>query len=196
MPKKLGDMRSTRWSLTVWMPPYTKESANEMIQRAVMSNRNWQVEGQVEKGEESGKLHYQLLLKTPQVRGTQIQKFFPSVHIEEARNPQALENYVHKEETRVEEFKTVENRFISWREVRDKFYEWVVEYGEAHVEHDHERLRLWDQFIGESWLNGIECDIVGVNPQYRSCILKFWKYGVLRQTNRQTNISVDRQTDR
>lgn len=187
------DSRATAWSVTLNMKTIPRDKCEEYIGRA--RQNNWNVEGQIEQGEQ-GTQHYQLLVRTPQVRFSAVKKMFPTAHIEVCRNVAAMKNYVHKEETRVEELKSVENKYVSWKDVRDKFYEWVVEYGEAHAEHDYDRLRLWDQFIGESWMNGIECDIIGVNPQYRSCILKFWKYGVLRQTDRQTNISIDRQTDR
>lgn len=62
--------------------------------------RGWKVDGQLEKGE-NGTPHYQLILKTPQVRFSAVKKAFPRAHIEVARNVQALEQYVKKDETRV-----------------------------------------------------------------------------------------------
>lgn len=187
------DSRATAWSVTMNMKNIPKDKCEEYIGRA--RQNNWNVEGQIEQGEQ-GTQHYQLLVRTPQVRFSAVKKAFPTAHIEVCKNVSALRNYVHKEDTRVEEIKSVENKFVSWKDIRDKFYEWVVEYGEGHVKDQQRQLDLWDQFCGESWLQGIECDIICVNPQYRSCVIKFWKYGVRRQTEKTDNISIDRQTDR
>lgn len=168
------DTRATLWSLTIWMPPYTEDSAKEMLERVAQQNPKWVIEGQLEKGEQSGRLHYQLMVKTPQVRHSALRKAFPSCHIEEARNRKALEQYVHKDETRVGEFKTIENRFPTWPVVRDMFIKWLVD---ARSEYDltwsERRLDAWDEFISQSIKEGVECDLVGVNPQYRSCIIKY-----------------------
>ena len=118
---------------------------------------DWAIEGQIEQGKIDDKLHGQLFLKTPQTRGTKIAKFFPHSHIEEARNKFALQNYVHKEETRVGEFKTVENRSPQWSVVCDKFYDWLIiktDYA-SQIRQDDEKLALWDEFIGLSIEEGM-----------------------------------------
>lgn len=86
--------RATCWSLTINNPTKSDE---EWIQQA--RQKGWQVEGQLEKGKE-GTEHYQLMVKTPQVRFSAVKKQFPRAHIEIARNPAALAQYVAKEETR------------------------------------------------------------------------------------------------
>lgn len=195
-----SDTRATRWSLTIWLPPYTEATAKEMVERAVARNPKWSVEGQMEKGKNSeGKLHYQLMVKTPQVRHSALRKEFPSCHIEEARNSKALQNYVHKDDTRVAEFKTVTGNFIKWETLRSKFYEWLVQTEDVAVggyRHDHERLAKWDEFIGLSIEEGIECDLMGVNPQYRSCIVRYWDSYLRRHVSQDRQTFVDeRQTD-
>lgn len=171
-----------------------------MIETACANNPKWSVEGQLEKGSTSeGKLHYQLMVKTPQVRHSALRKAFPSCHIEEARNAKALENYVHKEETRVGEFKTVVPTFIKWEVLRSKFFEWLVKTEDVGIhsyQHDYERLAKWDEFIGLSIEEGMEVDLMGVNPQYRSCISRYWTSYVRRQidTDRQTFVD-ESQTD-
>lgn len=61
----------------------------------------WTLEGQLEKGAE-GTPHYQLAVRTPvQVRFSAVKKMFSRAHIEIARKPKALVQYVTKEETRV-----------------------------------------------------------------------------------------------
>ena len=66
----------------------------------------WILQGQEEVGKE-GTPHLQLMLKCSRTeRFSAVKKVFPRAHIEVARNQTALSAYVHKEETRVDEFKT------------------------------------------------------------------------------------------
>jgi len=171
-------MRTTRWSITYWLTEGRTQETLETLVQAMPGD--WALEGQIEKGTDSeGKLHAQLFLKTPQTRGSRILKFFPNSHIEEARNAFALQNYVHKDDTRVAEFKTVENRSPQWRIVRDKFYDWLVETKQATLHLDElEKYHLWDRFIILSLKEKMEVDLIGVNPQYRSCINKYWEAGI------------------
>jgi len=176
--KALCDIRATKWSITYWL---TEGRTQETLEALVQSMPgDWSLEGQIEKGTDSeGKLHAQLFLKTPQSRGTRIKKFFPNSHIEEARNAFALQTYVHKEDTRVAEFKTVENRSPQWRVVRDKFYDWLVETKQASYHLDElEKLHLWDKFVIVSLKEKMEIDVIGVNPQYRLCIKLYWEAGI------------------
>jgi len=190
------DMKATRWSITYWL---TEDSGNteETFQTCIQNMpTDWQMEGQYEKGEKDGKLHLQLLLKTPQSRGTRIVKFFPKCHIEEARNGFALQTYVHKEETRVGEFKTIENRSPQWAIVVEKFADWYIPQNPTNLSvMEEERLRLWDRFIGLSIEEGMKVDIIGVNPQYRSCILKYWS-SYMKLAFLRLETSVDKKTDK
>jgi len=175
---------------------YTPETIDEFTQK--MPN-DWSLEGQMEMGKDSeGKLHYQLLLKTPQTRGTRVAKFFPKCYIDEAHKYHALKVYVHKEDTRVAEFKTVENRSPQWSVVCDKFFDYLIrEQPETSMFGvvDEERMRLWDKFIGISIEEGMRVDIIGVNPQYRSCIQRYWlNYMALAKTRAPVD-RIDRQTD-
>ena len=181
--------RASNWSVTLNMKNISQERCEEFIEAA--KGLGWGIEGQIEAGEE-GTRHYQLLVKTPQIRFSAVKKVFPTAHIEKARNVAALKAYVHKDETRLEEFKTVENKFVQFKEVRDRFFEWIIATCGPEVETgEYERMRLWDQFIGISITENIECDVIGVNPQYRSCIQRYWSSYVRRQIDRQT----DRQTE-
>lgn len=67
---------------------------------AIARQKGWKVDGQREQGTE-GTEHFQLILRTPQVRFAAVKKIFPRAHIEVARNPAALSQYVAKEATRV-----------------------------------------------------------------------------------------------
>lgn len=197
--KRLCDMRQTAWCITMWLTEetgYTPESIHDLTQ--AMPN-DWSLEGQMEMGKDSeGKLHYQLLLKTPQTRGTRVAKFFPKCYIDEAHKFHALKAYVHKQDTRVAEFKSVENRSPQWSVVCDKFFDWLIrEQPEVSMFGvvEEERMRLWDKFIGLSIEEGMRVDIIGVNPQYRSCIQRYWSNYIALAKTRAPVDKVDRQTE-
>lgn len=199
--KKPSEMKTNKWAITYWLTEgRTKETLEQLVQSMPS---NWAVEGQIEQGVDSQqKLHAQLFLKTEQTRGTKIQKYFPNCHISEAKNAFALSNYVHKEETRVDVFKTVENRSPQWSVVCQKFFDWVIQdpikmRARDSTEHDQqcERLEIWDHFIGISIEEGMHVDLIGVNPQYRSAVRGYWISYVRRAVlNSQT--FVDKKTDR
>jgi len=85
------------WSITINNP--TTED-NQQI--ALLSTKKWVKEwkGQLEKGAE-GTEHIQGMLRTESVRFTQVKKALTRAHIEVAKNPIALAQYVQKEDTRV-----------------------------------------------------------------------------------------------
>lgn len=188
--------RSSAWSVTCNLKTVSRSTVDACIDAAKANG--WGVEGQLEQGEE-GTQHYQLMVKTPQVRFAAVKRVFPTAHIEPARNVSALKTYVHKVDTRVETLKSVEVSFLTWSQVRDKFFQWVVETKDVLSSGflDEDRLRVWDEFIGLSIEEGMNVDLIGVNPQHRSCILRYWESYVRRQLDkRQTELSVDkRQTD-
>lgn len=198
--KSPSQMKTSKWCITYWLTDgRTVETLNELVKNMP---ENWSLEGQIEQGYDSNdKLHAQLFLKTEQTRGTRIVKFFPNCYIDEARNPFALKEYCHKDKTRVAEFKTVENRSPDWKVVRDKFFDWLIEtepfYG--HVKDDLDervspRLELWDKFMNISIAEGMCIELVGVNPQYRSAVRRYWDGFIACAEKRAT--SIDRQTDR
>lgn len=197
--KKPSQMKTTRWSMVYWLTEgRTRADFDALVQNMPT---DWHIEGQVEQGETSdGKLHLQLYLVTPQTRGSKIIKFFPSATIDEARNQFALQNYVHKTDTRVAEFKTIENRSPQWSIVSDKFFDWVLrektDNGFFGVP-DEERLKLWDTFIGLSIREGMRIDVIGVNPQYRSCITRYWSdYIEFAKTRASVDKCLDKDKDK
>jgi len=194
--KALSNMRTKNWAVTMWLTEgRSVETLNELAQ--AMPN-SWALQGQIEQGTDSDdKLHAQLMLNTEFTRGTRIAKFFPNCHISEARNKFALKEYVHKDRTRVGEFKSVENRSPQWSVVCDKFFDYLVaqELPPRVDEHDENvKYHLWDKFIGLSIREGMRVDIIGVNPQYRSCINKYWSDYLWCAFARKA--SVDKTTDR
>lgn len=176
--------RGTCWSVTCNLKNISRSTVEQHIENAKLSG--WGIEGQIEKGEE-GTEHFQLMVKTPQVRFSAVKKMFPTAHIELARNRTALAQYVQKEDTRVESIRSVEVSFLTYPMVRKKFFEWVIQEGRSHI-HDHDaRLQTWDTFIGLSISEGMEVDLIGMNPQHRGCICKYWDSYIARA------LSLDRQ---
>lgn len=109
--------RATCWSVTINNPIPADEE-----QIALARQKGWKVEGQLETGSE-GTPHYQLAVRTPQVRFSALKKAFPRAHIEVARNPTALSNYVQKEQTRTGELPASQDRYPSLK----RFWEMVVD---------------------------------------------------------------------
>jgi len=181
--------RATKWSVTINMKTAaTRETAEHCI--ATARQKGWTVIGQIEKGAE-GTEHYQLAVATPQMRFTALKKVFPSAHIEVAKDWNALLKYCQKEDTRVG--KLIDFKFVSFQMVRDKFFDYIITTSHSDTEYElteETKMALWDAFIGHSLEQRIEADLVGVNPQYRSCIQRYWNayicLAVRRQTDRQT----------
>lgn len=188
--------RSSHWSLTCWFTEksgWTRRKLDEFVANEMDST--WSIEGQIEEGEDSQGLHAQLHLHTPWIRASKIMKAMPKVHVEVARKLIALKQYVHKDETRVDEFKTVETKSPQWHIVISRFAQWVLEtHPQLPDEPPEERkLFIWDEFIRESIREGMRLDIVGVNPQYRSCVIRYWTAYMWVAENRPP---LDKQTDR
>jgi len=117
----MNTTRSTCWSLTIANP--TPKQEEEIAQAR---QKGWEVTGQKERGE-GGLLHYQLMLKTPQVRFSAVKKQFATAHIELARNPAALATYVGKEETRVGPLSKASDRYPSLSKYWDLIWTFVYE---------------------------------------------------------------------
>lgn len=183
-PKPLHQMKTTKWCLTYWL---TEDRTIDTLKNLTEHMpTNWKLEGQIEQGlDQEDKLHAQLMLHTEHTRGTKVGKYFPNTYIAEARNKFALKSYVHKEVTRVAEFKTVENRSPSWPVVRNKFYEWYCANHDVTLKVDEQdRYAYWDIFIGRSMEEGMEVDLIGVNPQYRSCINRYWSNMIRKEMSK------------
>lgn len=189
--------RSVYWSVTINNP---REDDEENIANA--RTRGWVVEGQKEVGE-NGTPHYQLMVNTrTQQRFTALKKQFPRAHIEQARKPTALKQYVHKQETRVAELQVSERYITSNKKLFDMVFDYLegceppkqyrIMVGEERP-YDPEFFKILDAFdhaccylIRQGYYN---VETMAVNPQVRSAIQKFWTAMLYRR-------QVDRQTDR
>jgi len=182
--------RATLWSVTINNPTAVDE---EHI--ALARQKGWRVEGQLERGKE-GTPHYQLMLKTPQVRFSAVKKQFPRAHIEVARNAAALEQYVAKEETREGSLPVENDRYPSLAKLWALFSDWIIMRDENTLKETWKPnmwLQRFDQFAEDAILEGYVVETMAVNPQIRAIVKQFGRAVVIRAQNirRQT----DRQTD-
>ena len=63
------------------------------------------------------------------MRFSAVKKAFPRANIQVARNVAALQQYVHKEDTRVEELSTSNEMYPSLQKFWDMLYEYMVTAG-------------------------------------------------------------------
>lgn len=167
--------RATSWSVTINNP--TQEDEEQI---ALARQRGWKIEGQLEKGA-SGTPHYQLHVRTPQVRFSALKKAFPRSHIEIARNSAALAAYVTKADTRVGSLQSSQETYPSL----SKF--WVLVYNELSDEwngpaedyildnkmNDKHLLMMFDEVVYRLIYNGYHVESYATNPQIRSQFTKF-----------------------
>lgn len=183
--------RSTCWSITINNPtPDDREQLNRC------SQKGWRIEGQQEVGE-NGTLHYQCLLRTPQVRFNAVKNHFTRAHIDIARNVSALERYVHKEETRVGDLPLEPNKYPSLSRYWGLVYTYCVDNLLLDCAYPHrpvwyktvDVLGVLDEATDYLIREGYHVETLCVNPQTRSAFLKF-ALAIFRRAY------VDRQTDR
>lgn len=175
--------RSNCWSVTINNPlPIDEENI------ALARQKGWKVDGQLERGAQ-GTLHYQLIVRTPQVRFSALKKAFPRAHIEASRNPTALAQYVQKDQTRVASLSVDQSRYPSQLQI---FRWFAFYYRDSKKDNpDITNLQIFDlmirQKIRQGYYIGAEC----MNPQIRAFFKKFGDDVAFREIS-----SLDRQTDR
>lgn len=96
MVKSMNTVKARVWSITINNP-----TTDDLQQWEAMKGLTWvrEQKGQMEQGE-SGTPHLQAMLRTENVRMSQVKRALPRAHIEPARNADALARYVQKDETR------------------------------------------------------------------------------------------------
>lgn len=198
------DNRATCWSVTINNP-----TADDDESIALARQKGWKVEGQKERGE-SGTVHYQLMVRTPQVRFSAVKKQFPRAHIEQARNSHALELYVHKDQSREGQLSDQSEQYPSltkfWDLVIDQLDAWncinfcyicnpVDERGtfwwkEAPVQYRRDPLNALDDVATVLIEQGYFVESLACNPQVRMAWRKFYTAIAIRVQRRR-----DRQTE-
>jgi len=168
--------RATCWSITINNPIGADE---ENMARA--RQKGWKVDGQLEVGKD-GTPHYQLIVRTPQVRFPAVKKAFPRAHIEVARNPAALATYVHKDDTKAGELSSQSEMYPSLSKFWDLFYQWFHDASSNSerelglvVENIDKRLLeiQFHSFVGEYIQRGYHIETIACNPATIFCLRKY-----------------------
>lgn len=176
-----GSVRASCWSITINNP--TDQETTCLVP-------GWKLEGQFEVGKE-GTRHFQGMLITPQVRFTQVKRNFPRAHIEVAKSKKALEVYVHKPETRVQEFTpgpAVPNMFQAqdliagdWKETEWKELERLEFMKDKGIPLDDLALVYLDKLVSRRIINGQRgLEFIAINPMWRSSWKRFWRSIIAR----------------
>lgn len=188
--------RFSCWSVTINNPTAADD---ECI--ALARQKGWKVEGQQEC---VGTPHYQLMVRTGQVRFSALKKAFPRAHIEPARNSAALAAYVVKEESRTGSLPTTSDLYPSldkmWTLICSRLSQknWVDDelYEDLHAPSvwykdapSKDALRNFDLIVLELIDEGYRIETIAANPQTRSSWLKFHRALIRRSY-------ADSQTDR
>jgi len=186
--------RATHWSVTINNP--SREDEDQM---EIARSKGWTVTGQKEVGAE-GTPHYQLAVRTPQVRFSALKKAFPRAHIEVARNPAALAQYVAKEDTRVAQLPAPSGMYPTLRQTWGLIYQrnntqssdgWdlTVEDHATFVDTDRQAalardpLKWLDLQVSELISEGYNIESLAVNPSTRSAWKKYWR-SILQREHR------------
>lgn len=186
--------RGNCWSVTINNPV----AADEEAISSARQRSGWIVVGQLEKGE-NGTPHYQLMLKTPQVRFSAVKKLFPRAHIEKARNSAALGTYVQKEETRIGELVENNEMYPTLQTAFDMFSSWLHNRVLHNIDANYQSFtpEVWldkfDAFCAAKITEGYVLETLAVNPQVRSSIKKFGCEIYIRSNIRRQK--TDRQTE-
>jgi len=184
--------RATCWSITINNP---KEAEMKPILPA-----KWSLSGQMEAGAE-GTLHYQAVLKTPQVRFSAVKQIFPRAHIEVARNKAALQNYCHKPETRVglvpDLTSSIPTLFDYIHVIARRFdSDECEQYASVNeIKEDDAFMAYIDYLVDCDIQNGkIGVEIISINPMWRSAWKRHGRSMILREQKLSLQTK-DRQTD-
>jgi len=188
--------RATCWSVTINNPiPPDEENI------ALARQKGWKVDGQLEKGAQ-GTLHYQLCVKTPQVRFSAVKKAFPRAHIEVARNAPALAAYVGKSETAVAPLPSQSESYPSLSKFWELIYGCLDLVWGSHprfpgkdCDRFREPMRAFDIMVSQLIAEGYHVESIACNPLTRSmwklyhpAIIQRQRAVIVRQTDSQPDL--------
>lgn len=177
-------VKATCWSITINNP--TDDDVR-------IDMPGWKLEGQFEVGKE-GTRHFQGMLKTPHVRFSAVKKLLPRAHIEVAKNPQALQKYVHKEESRVDVYTPGDVPTIfQYQEIvatawcPDEWSKMVENVLEEKI--DDTAMLYLDILVKRDIESGKRgCEWIAINPMWRSSWKKFWRSIIKRHANEKAKL--------
>jgi len=177
-------VKATCWSITINNP-----TDDDMR----IDMPGWKLEGQFEVGKE-GTRHFQGMLKTPHVRFSAVKKLLPRAHIEVAKNPQALQKYVHKDESRVDVYTPGDIPTIfQYQEViatawsPDEWSRMIENVSEEKI--DDSAMLYLDILVKRDIESGKRgCEWIAINPMWRSSWKKFWRSIIKRHANEKAKL--------
>lgn len=200
--------RATMWSVTINNPSADDEESINLARQ-----KGWQVLGQLEVGAE-GTPHYQLAVKTPQVRFSSLKKAFPRAHIEVAKSAPALLKYVEKESTRAGTLPTQQDKYPSLSKYWDLIFRHLNGLGKDGLDYvdleegkvcfyNESRERLYrksplsvlDEATRVLIAQGYHVEGIGGNPNTRSQWKLYSDSIILRSYETQKNVEIDIQQD-
>jgi len=197
--------RATCWSVTINNPTPADDEAI-----ALARQKGWIVFGQIEKGEE-GTPHYQLMLRTPQVRWSAVKKHFDRAHIEVAHDPIALQKYVGKVESRVGNLPSTD-KYPSMSKLWELIYQrnntgsndgWDMTELPGDVRLYNEGMRRFMDTAPLEWFDiqvrhliaeGYHVESMAVNPQVRACWKNYWGQIMIRVATAEFNSELENTT--
>jgi len=182
--------KTTRWAFTAYENQWNLfETMNELV-----AEWGWQTE----KCPETERLHYQGFIRTKrQVRLSQLIKIFPGVHLEQARNWDALMAYCSKSESAVagtQVFQSNPSRAMTMAQALDRLaIQGPMPEIPSHWDENERRETLinrlytndyWDRVIK---ILGEDENLIGLysQPQYLRAWLATFPVWIDRQTDRQ-----------
>lgn len=190
--------KSSYWSITINNP-----TEDDFIRWEGLKGERWvkKVMGQLEKGENETP-HIQGMLNTDHVRFSQIKKALPRAHIEVARKPAALANYVQKEDTRLAPLPTTrvatqadiqreclslalsdyKKNLLKDPETQDEFYNWLCLHNLQYKAWSENLIDASVKKLVREGFYGIE--FVMCNPQVRMAFKKYFCEIVIREYGR------------
>lgn len=200
--------RATMWSVTINNPSADDEESINLARQ-----KGWQVLGQLEVGAE-GTPHYQLAVKTPQVRFSALKKAFPRGHIEVAKSAPALLKYVEKEAIRAGDLPTQQDKYPSLSKYWDLIFRHLNGLGKDGLDYcdleegkvsfyNENRERLYrrsplvmlDEATRQLIIQGYHVEGIGGNPNTRSQWKLYSDSIILRSYETLKNVEVDIQQD-
>jgi len=180
----MSDIRSSRWQFTAY------EAQWNLFQGtlpAIVAEVGWQTE----KCPETGRLHYQGYIRTTnQQRFSALKKAYPGVHLEVARNWDALVAYCKKTDTAIEDTQVSKRSdYMNKFEYMDHVCAHIAKtyYSNGFMEVDE----MWDQIVQYTNFQILE------GKAYLAWILSDPNFKLtFRQSGRALVLSKTRQTDR
>lgn len=200
-PDPSGTERGNWWSITYFPPDDIAMGSEEVCKShcdAWMLRQlpqGWKIEGQMERCPDTQRLHIQACLRTPQTRCSTVRHNFPRCKVLIAIKPIALQQYVHKEDTRVAELAKHEEMTI-WAFSEKIASEWKNETFHELTKNisfedlikgkkDEMALCYMDSIVSDLIVSGVRgAEFMGVNPMLRSAWKKYWKAILARESKK------------